>query len=199
MDMSLLLLSLTFIYMYVPFFCCVSTVTFEVVEDAVGVGQKDSIAKFGIGESVGNSEVLEDDYGIAVIPEHFVDIVTGVDPSKFAGGSGRIGEEVLRRGFGFGAVDGGTEKRKKKGTAEVRYIYIVLRRTTAGVYISYLVDHIMLTSFWVLWLFSHDFIMSSRMVLKTELTKWMREDSKQQISQKAGVSFEDAMAVHPPR
>jgi ribosomal protein S19E (S16A) len=54
---------------------------------------------------VGNSEVLEDDYGIAVIPEHFIDIVTGVDPSKFAGGSGRIGEEVLRRGFGFGVVD----------------------------------------------------------------------------------------------
>jgi hypothetical protein len=33
----------------------------------------------------------------------FVDIVTGVDPSKFAGGTGRIGEEVLRRGLGFGA------------------------------------------------------------------------------------------------
>jgi cleavage and polyadenylation specificity factor subunit 2 len=65
---------------------------------------------------VGNSEVLEDDYGIAVIPEHFIDIVTGVDPSKFAGGSGRIGEEVLRRGFGFGVVDnakgGKTTKRK---------------------------------------------------------------------------------------
>lgn len=32
-----------------------------------------------------------------------MDIVTGVDPSKFAGGSGRIGEEVIRRGLGFGA------------------------------------------------------------------------------------------------
>jgi hypothetical protein len=32
-----------------------------------------------------------------------VDIVTGVDPSKFAGGTGRIGEEVIRRGLGFGA------------------------------------------------------------------------------------------------
>eukprot|EP00980_Cylindrotheca_fusiformis_P015826 scaffold4634_cov122-Cylindrotheca_fusiformis.AAC.7 len=91
-----------------------TTVTFEVREDAVGVGQKDSIAKFGIGESVGNSEILEDDYGIAVIPEMFVDIVTGVDPSKFAGGSGRIGEEVLRRGFGFGASDPGVDNPKKK-------------------------------------------------------------------------------------
>jgi hypothetical protein len=33
----------------------------------------------------------------------FVDIVTGVDPSKFSGGTGRIGEEVMRRGLGFGA------------------------------------------------------------------------------------------------
>jgi hypothetical protein len=48
-------------------------------------------------------EILEDEYGIAVIPERFTDIVTGVDPSKFAQGSGRIGEEVMRRGFGFGA------------------------------------------------------------------------------------------------
>lgn len=79
--------------------------TFEVREDAAGVGQKDSTAKFGIGETVGNSEVIDDDYGIAVLPEHFVDIVTGVDPSKFAGGTGRIGEEVLRRGLGFGAAD----------------------------------------------------------------------------------------------
>jgi hypothetical protein len=88
----------------------------------VGVGQKDSTAKFGIGESVGASEVLEDDYGIAVIPEHFIDIVTGVDPSKFAGGSGRIGEEVLRRGFGFGAVGPGADKTKKKRNSEVNDI-----------------------------------------------------------------------------
>ena len=99
-----------------------SLVTFEVREEAVGVGQVDSTAKFGIGESVGHQgEVLEDDYGIAVIPDHFVDIVTGVDPSKFAGGSGRIGEEVLRRGLGFGVVGdavttgGGKAKNKKRG------------------------------------------------------------------------------------
>ena len=78
--------------------------TFEVREEAVGIGQPDSVAKYGIGESIGRSgEVLEDDYGIAVKAESFVDIVTGVDPSKFAGGTGRIGEEVLRRGLGFGA------------------------------------------------------------------------------------------------
>eukprot|EP00934_Nitzschia_sp_Nitz4_P004338 Nitzschia sp. Nitz4//scaffold138_size62050//1928//4771//NITZ4_006381-RA/size62050-processed-gene-0.43-mRNA-1//1//CDS//3329535746//4328//frame0 len=89
--------------------------TFEVREDAVGIGQKDSTAKFGIGET-GNSEVVDDDYGIAVVPEHFVDIVTGVDPSKFAGGSGRIGENVLRRGFGFQG-DANQESGKSGGAA----------------------------------------------------------------------------------
>jgi hypothetical protein len=79
-------------------------VTFELREEAVGIGQFDLIAKYGIGEAVGRAgEILEDEYGIAVIPERFTDIVTGVDPSKFAQGSGRIGEEVMRRGFGFGA------------------------------------------------------------------------------------------------
>lgn len=86
--------------------------TFSVREEAVGIGQPDSIAKYGIGESVGQSNVLEDDYGISVKPEAFVDIVTGVDPSKFAGKSGRIGEEVNKRGLGFGndgkAVSAGT-------------------------------------------------------------------------------------------
>lgn len=78
--------------------------TFEVREEAVGIGQSDSIAKYGIGESIGQSgEVLEDDYGIAVIPDRFVDIVTGIDPSKYSGGTGRIGENVLGRGLGFGA------------------------------------------------------------------------------------------------
>ena len=73
----------------------------------MGIGQSDSIAKYGIGESIGRSgEILEDDYGIAVKPERFTDIVSGVDPSKFAGGSGRIGEEVIRRGFGFGGAAG---------------------------------------------------------------------------------------------
>lgn len=80
---------------------------FEVREEAVGIGQSDSIAKYGIGESIGRSgEILEDDYGIAVKAERFTDIVSGVDPSKFAGGSGRIGEEVMRRGFGFGGGAG---------------------------------------------------------------------------------------------
>lgn len=78
-------------------------VTFDVYEEAVGIGQSDSMAKFGIGESVGRSgEILEDDYGIAVQQDRFTDIVSGVDPSKFASGTGRIGEDVLRRGFGYG-------------------------------------------------------------------------------------------------
>jgi hypothetical protein len=109
-------------------FCCLNIpvliiVTFEVREEAVGVGQVDSTPKFGIGESVGNAEILEDDYGIAVLPEHFIDIVTGVDPSKFAGGSGRIGEDVLRRGFGFGVNDNNddtTSSKKKRASGDVR-------------------------------------------------------------------------------
>jgi len=71
----------------------------------VGIGQPDSVVKSGIGDLVGGGrggEVLEDDYGIAVEAETFLDIVTGVDPSKFVGKSGRIGEEVMRRGLGFG-------------------------------------------------------------------------------------------------
>jgi len=82
--------------------------TFEVREEAVGIGQDDSTARFGIGESVGRSGVMEDEYGIPVIAERFTDIVTGMDPSKFASGSGRIGEEVSRRGFGLGFNAGAT-------------------------------------------------------------------------------------------
>lgn len=78
--------------------------TFEVREEAVGIGQPDSVAKYGIEESIGRAgEVLEDDYGIAVKADRFVDIVTGVDTSKFSKGTGRIGEDVRRLGFG---VDG---------------------------------------------------------------------------------------------
>ena len=79
--------------------------TFDVREEAVGIGQPDAVAKYGITESIGSGrmDVLEDDYGIAVKSDSFVDIVTGVDPSKFAGKSGRIGEEVNRRGLGFGS------------------------------------------------------------------------------------------------
>ena len=81
--------------------------SFEVREDAVGVGQSDSIAKYGIGETFGRADdLVEDEYGIAVKADRFTDIVSGVDPSKFAGGSGRIGEEVIRRGFGYGASVG---------------------------------------------------------------------------------------------
>lgn len=73
---------------------------FEAREEAVGIGQPDSIAKYGIGESIGRAgEVVEDDYGIAVKPEHFVDIY----PSNYAGGSGRIGDATKGLGFGFGS------------------------------------------------------------------------------------------------
>ena len=88
--------------------------TFDIREEAVGIGQPDSVAKFGIIESVGTSrsDVIEDDYGIAVKADCFVDIVTGVDPSKFAGkSSGRIGEDVMRRGLGIG-------KKKKKSLVD---------------------------------------------------------------------------------
>lgn len=80
--------------------------TFEVREEAVGIGQPDSIAKYGIGESVGQGgDIVEDDYGISVKPEIFVDIVSGVDPSKFTSGKGpgRIGDDTLKRGLGFGS------------------------------------------------------------------------------------------------
>ena len=41
--------------------------TFDVPEEAVGIGQLDSVAKYGIVEIVGHSdEVLEDDYGTTV-------------------------------------------------------------------------------------------------------------------------------------
>jgi cleavage and polyadenylation specificity factor subunit 2 len=91
--------------------------TFEVREDAVGAGERDVSDKFGIGEPIGNSEVVDDGYGVAVIPDHFVDIVTGVDSSKFAVGSGRIGDEVKRRGLGYGA-SGGDDKVKKRVNIE---------------------------------------------------------------------------------
>jgi len=77
--------------------------TFELREDAVGVGQRDVTARFGIGESIENSEVLEDDYGIAVLPDQFRDIVTGVDPSKF----GSQKDEINKRGLGFAASGSG--------------------------------------------------------------------------------------------
>jgi hypothetical protein len=78
--------------------------TFELREDAVGVGQRDVTARFGIGESIEASEVLEDDYGIAVLPEQFRDIVTGVDPSKF----GAQKDEINKRGLGFASAGSGS-------------------------------------------------------------------------------------------
>ena len=63
--------------------------TFEVREEAIGIGgQPDRVAKYGVGESIGyknddENDILEDDYGIAVMKDRFVDIVTGVDNNKY--------------------------------------------------------------------------------------------------------------------
>lgn len=47
-----------------------SSLATSIREEAVGIGQPDSVAKYGIGESVGRSgEVIEDDYGISVKAE----------------------------------------------------------------------------------------------------------------------------------
>ena len=82
-------------------FCClfhcflriirICVVMFEVREEAVGIGQSDSVAKYGIGESIGKSgQILEDDYGISIQPDRFLDIVSGMIPgdstSKFTAG-----------------------------------------------------------------------------------------------------------------
>ena len=78
-------------------------VMFEVREEAVGIGQPDSIAKYGIGESIGQAgEVLEDDYGISVKPERFVDIYPSNYGGGGGGGSGRMGGDASGRGIGFG-------------------------------------------------------------------------------------------------
>lgn len=93
--------------------------TFELREDAVGIGQKDLTARFGIGESIeaNAGDVLEDDYGISVRPEQFRDIVTGVDPSKF----GAQKDEISKRGLGYaasgtnaGSSNGDDANRKKR-------------------------------------------------------------------------------------
>jgi hypothetical protein len=134
---------------------------------------------------VGNSEVLEDDYGIAVIPEHFIDIVTGVDPSKFAGGSGRIGEEVLRRGFGFGVVDnakgGKTTKRKNNDVSATDSFCLNPLR------------HGMQTSD------SHFFCSCCRTIWKKVEKKRMNEVWRQPISRRdVGLSGDETVGL-PPR
>ena len=50
-------------------------------EEAVGIGQPDSVAKYGIGESVGRAgDVVEDDYGISVKAERSVGSCSCVRP-----------------------------------------------------------------------------------------------------------------------
>ena len=88
----------------------------RILERTKSVGQRDVTAKFGIGESIENSsnKVLEDDYGIAVIHDQFHDIVSGIDPSKI-GQSGRIGDDIARRGLGFSSSVGKGEGNKYNG------------------------------------------------------------------------------------
>ena len=73
--------------------------SFQTREEAVGVSYSDEIGK-GVFESVSGSRVniVEDDYGIGINPDHFIDIISGIDPSKTGG---KITDESLRRGFGF--------------------------------------------------------------------------------------------------
>jgi len=85
---------------------------FSFREEAVGIGQEDSVAKYGVNESVGRSgEVLEDEYGISVLADRFVDIITGIDPQKFAAGGINTWKSTEdnhwknRGGLGFG-MDG---------------------------------------------------------------------------------------------
>jgi hypothetical protein len=99
-------------------------VTFEVREEAVGIGQSDSVAKYGIGESIARAgEILEDDYGIAVIPDRFVDIISGIDSSKL-GITGRVGEKVRSLVFG---VDSTKEAGHAAGKKVRIYIVFILR------------------------------------------------------------------------
>lgn len=65
----------------------------------MGIGQDEVAFEHGLTNP--KSNVVEDDYGISVQHDRFTDIVSGVDPSRFAGGSGRLGEDVMRRGLGY--------------------------------------------------------------------------------------------------
>jgi Cleavage and polyadenylation factor 2 C-terminal len=76
---------------------------FTTREEAVGVSHDDTTASFSVGESSGRyGEGVEDDYGISVLQDKVTDVVSGVDPSKFSGDGGRLGDDLRRRGFGYG-------------------------------------------------------------------------------------------------
>ena len=78
--------------------------SFQTREEAVGISYPDEVGR-GVFESSVESRVniIEDDYGIGINPDHFIDIITGIDPSKTGG---KLTDDSLRRGFGFG-VGGG--------------------------------------------------------------------------------------------
>lgn len=94
-------------------------VTLESLERPVGIGQPNVKPKFGIGEGRKDT-VVEDDYGIAVVPEMFTDIVSGMDPAKLAAAGGRIGGssiagEASRLGLGYAAAGGGRSDTNQRG------------------------------------------------------------------------------------
>lgn len=105
-------------------------VTFDIREEAVGVSQADFTAKQSVGQSARRSkDIIEDDYGIAVDPDHFKDIISGVDPSKVGG---RVGDNARRIGFGLQGRPGSNSTGAAttgKRTARVRHtMYCIIVR-----------------------------------------------------------------------
>ena len=74
--------------------------SFQTREEAVGISYQDEIGR-GVFESSAGSRanIIEDDYGIGINPDHFIDVISGIDPSKTGG---KLTDDSLRRGFGFG-------------------------------------------------------------------------------------------------
>ena len=71
---------------------------FQIREEAVGISYPDEIGKGVFESSSSTANIIEDDYGIGINLDHFIDIVSGIDSSKTGG---KLNDESLRRGFGF--------------------------------------------------------------------------------------------------
>lgn len=129
---------------------CIHIVTFDIREEPVGIGQDQTIAKFGIGEASRN--VLEDDYGISVQPEKFASILlsggdtfhmqkgakSATSGSDGAGGprvvsedeGGEVGEtdeellEVMDLSEGYGIIRGRNGRQPTKVITVLRKIQV---------------------------------------------------------------------------